>query len=141
MRKGLRDSRRSLLTGLLLLALSGCGSGSPPVREDIAKIPPEEHYGGSVKSLLYEFRAKVRKRGVAAAKKEIPLVLENLQGYEQQPLGEHLETMKKIEQMLKDTEKKLAGSMTKEEAVDAANTVAELGSKLPGKANENPRVE
>lgn len=140
MRKGLRESKRSLLTGLLL-ALAGCGSSTPSVREDIAKIPPEEHYGTSVKNMLYELRAKVRKRGVPAAKKEIPLVLENLQGYEQQPLGQNLETMKKIEQILKDTEKKLGGSVTKEEVVDAANTVADLGSKLPGKANENPRVE
>jgi hypothetical protein len=31
--------------------------------------------------------------------------------------------------------------MTKEEVVDVANTVADLASKLPGKANENPRVE
>jgi hypothetical protein len=141
MRKGLRDSRRSFLTGLLLLPLAGCGSSSGSVRDDIAKIPPEEHYGASVKNLLYEFRAKVRKRGVAAAKKEIPMVLENIQGYEQQPLGQNLETMKKIESILKDTQKRLAGSMTKEEVVDAANTVADLGSKLPGKANENPRVE
>ena len=140
MRKGLRDSRRSFLTGLLLLPLAGCGSSSGSVRDDIAKIPPEEHYGSSVKNLLYEFRAKVRKRGIPAAKKEIPMVLENLQGYEQQPLGQNLETMKKIEQILKDTEKKL-GSMKKEEVVDAANTVADLGSKLPGKAIENPRVE
>jgi hypothetical protein len=141
MRTGLNDSRRSFLTGLLLLPLAGCGSGAPSGREDIAKIPPEEHYGSSVKNLLYEFRAKVRKRGVPAAKKEIPIVLENIQGYEQQPLGQNLETMKKIEQLLKDTEKKLSGSITKEEVVDVANTVADLASKLPGKANENPRVE
>jgi hypothetical protein len=141
MRQELRDSRRSFLAGMLLLSLAGCGGPTTPVREEIEKISPAEHYGGSVKNMLYELKAKVRKRGVAAAKKEIPLVLENLQGYEQQPIGEHLETMKKIEQILKDTEKKLAGQMSKEEAVSAADTVADLGAKLPGKANENPRVE
>ena len=141
MRNDLRVSRRSFVYGSAFLILGGCGSGTPAVREDIAKLSPEELYGASVKSLLFEFRAKVRKRGVAAAKKEVPLVLENLQGYEQQPLGEHLETLKKIESTLKDLEQRAGGKMTKEEAVSSADMVGELAAKLPGKANENPRVE
>jgi hypothetical protein len=141
MRQELRDSRRTFLTGLLLLPLAGCGSSTPSVREDIAKQSPEELYGASIKSLLFEFRAKVRKRGVAAAKKEAPLVLENLAGYEQQPVGQHLETLKKIEDTLKDLEKRAGGKMTKEEAVSSADMIGDLAAKLPGKANENPRVE
>lgn len=116
----------------------GCGGDDPmAARPDIAAISMEEHYGASVKSMIYEFRAKVRKRGATAVNQELPLLLENLEGYEQQPLGDHAATYKEIVEKLKA----MSGATSKDAAVKAANEVGTLADKLPGKANDNPVVE
>jgi hypothetical protein len=68
----------------LVMLAAGCGSGQKSGRPDIDAIPEEELRGAAVKNSLYEFRAKVKKRGVSVAKAELPDLLEGLESYEKQ---------------------------------------------------------
>jgi hypothetical protein len=130
-----------LVAAIVTVNFSGCGGDDPDAaRPDIAAIPAEEHFGGAIKSVIYEFRAKVRKRGVPAAKAELPLLLENFDGYEQQALGEHEAIYKEIVDKLKALESSL-GSASRDSVVKAVNEIGTLADKLPGKANENPVVD
>jgi hypothetical protein len=132
---------RLLIAILTAAALAiGCSSKQTSGRPDIDAIPKEELYGASTKALLYEFRAKVRKRGTAAAKQEVPMLLENLEGYEKAPVGQHLETYKQIVEKLKALQGTLA-TATKDSAVKIADEIGTLADKLPGKADQNPIVE
>jgi len=125
---------------LLTLSVFGCGSSQPSGRPDLDAIPREELHGASTKSMLYEFRAKVRKYGVNAAKQELPQLLEGLENYEQQPVGQHKDTYKQIFEKLKALQGTLA-SASKDAAIKAADEIGTLADKLPGKANPNPQVE
>ena len=134
----------SLFAFLLLVVplAPGCGSrGQPSGRPDIDAIPEIERRGAATKADIYEFRAKVRKRGVAAAKQDLPDLLASLEGYERLKLGEHKETYKQIVEKLKALQGQLAGSPSKEAVVKAVDEIGALADKLPGKANENPTVE
>lgn len=131
----------SIGISFFLLGSIGCGGDDPmDARPDIASQKKEDLYGASIKSLLYEFRAKVQKRGVVAAKQELPILLENFEGYEQQPLGEHAATYKEIYDKLKALEGSL-GSASKDAVTKAAEEIGTLADKLPGKADPNPRVD
>ncbi len=130
------------LTALVIgLALCGCGSGQQSGRPDLDAIPDEELHGSSTKGMLYEFRAKVRKRGVQAAKAEVPVLLESFADVEQQPVGGHLDTYRQIAAKLQELQTTLAGSPTKEAVVKAAEEIGTLADKLPGTADPNPQVE
>jgi len=132
----------SLLLALAIApGLCGCGSGQPSGRPDLDAIPDEELHGASTKGMLYEFRAKVRKRGVAAAKTELPSLLEGFKDYEKQPVGKHKDTYRQIAEKLKTLEGTLAASPTKDTVVKAADEIGTLADKLPGKANPNPQVD
>lgn len=130
---------RRFLATLVLALFAGCGE--EPARPDIAAQPKEDLFGAAIKSQLYEFRAKVRKRGTAAAKQELPGLLENLQGFEKQPLGTHKETFQQIMDKLKALQTAVAGPASKNAAIAAADEIGTLADKLPGKANDNPVVE
>ena len=132
-----------VLLAALVIALSicGCGSGQPSGRPDLDAIPDAELHGASTKGMLYEFRAKVRKRGVPAAKQELPMLLESFAGYQQQPVGKHLDTYRQIADKLKALQSTLAASPTKDAVVKAADEIGALADKLPGQANPNPQVE
>src|SRR5262245_7646511 len=93
-----------LATLALVSAWAGCGSGQPSGRPDLDAIPDEELHGASTKGMLYEFRAKVRKRGAAAAKAELPALLESFQDYEKQPVGKHKDIYREIAEKLKALE-------------------------------------
>src|SRR5690349_19693827 len=72
--------RNCCFVGLLFTAvLLGCSSRQKSGRPDIDAIPEIEHRGAATKSALYEFRAKVRKRGAAAVKQDLPDLIENVQ--------------------------------------------------------------
>lgn len=131
----------SLLLALAALLSGGC-SGSQPSsgRPEVEDVSAEEHFGAASKALLYEFRAKVRKLGVAGAKQDLPQVLEGFEGYEQRKLGEHTATYKEIFDKLKALEGSLA-SANRDAVVKAADEIGVLADKLPGKANPNPEVE
>jgi hypothetical protein len=122
-----------------LVAL-GCSSGQTSGRPDIDAIPEVELRGAATKASLYEFRAKVRKRGVSAAKQDLPDLIESLEGYEKLKLGEHQETYKQIVEKLKAFQGTL-GAATKDSAVKTADEIGALADKLPGKADPNPQVE
>lgn len=124
-----------------LVGVSGCGSDEPPARQDILDKAPEELHGSSTKAMLYEFRAIVRKRGTAGAKAELPILLENFEGYEETPVGDHLDTYTQIVEKLKSLETMLAGSASDEEVKAVIEEVGKLADTLPGEANENPTVE
>jgi hypothetical protein len=126
---------------LISLCAFGCSSSQPSGRPDLDAIPREELHGASTKSMLYEFRAKVRKRGAAAAKQELPQLVESLQDYEKQPVGQHKETYKQIFDKIKSLETALAASPSKDAVVKAADEIGTLADKLPGKANPNPSIE
>ena len=137
---------RSRWTRLFIIAFSaslslGCGSSGPPPREDIAAIPPEEHFSKSTKTAIYEFCAKVRKRGVKGAQQALPEVLEPLDGYENRPLGKHADVYKQIYDKLKSIESMVSGSTTDAAVKQAVEELDELTDQLPGEAVENPRVE
>jgi hypothetical protein len=123
---------------LVALGICGCGGGGPAAdREDIAKTSDVEHYGKMIKAQIYEFRAKVRKRGPAVIKSELPLLLETFQGNESQPLGEHAPTYKEIADKLKAME----SITSKDAAIKAVDQIGALADKLPGTANQNPVVD
>lgn len=125
--------------GIALFAL-GCGSGQTSGRPDIDAIADEDHYANDVKGQLYEFRAKVRRRGVEGVKRELPQLLEGFEGYEKRKLGSHAATCKEIVEKLKALEGTLA-SASRDAVVKAADEIGTLADKLPGDANPNPQVE
>jgi len=125
--------------GIALFAL-GCGSGQTSGRPDIDAIPDEDHFAKDVKGQLYEFRAKVRKRGVNGAKQELPQLLEGFEGYEKRRLGAHAATCKEIVDKLKALEGAVA-SANRDAVVKAVEEIGTLADKLPGTANPNPEVE
>lgn len=125
----------------LLTSAAGCGgSKQSSGRPEVENVSDEEHFGAASKAALYEFRAKVRKRGVAAAKQELPQLLESFDGYEKRKLGASASVYKEIVEKLKAVEGTLA-SANRDAVVKAADEVGTLADKLPGKANPNPEVE
>ena len=135
-------ARVGLLVSMLATVLfTACSSGQKSGRPDIDAIPEVELRGAADKKDLYEFRAKVKKRGVAAAKQDLPDLLAGLEHYEKFKLGAHKETYKQIVEKLKALQSDLAGSPTKESVGKAADEIGALADKLPGKANSNPTVE
>ena len=125
----------SLGAALVFTSLAG-GCGWSSGRADIDAISDEEHFGMAVKATLYEFRAKVRKHGVEAARQEAPALLESLEGYEKRKLGEHDGTYKQIVEKLKALESSGGG-----DAAKVAEEIGALADKLPGTANPDPEVE
>ena len=100
-----------------------------------------ERRGAATKADIYVFRANVRRRGISAAKQELPDLLSSVEGYEKLKLGEHKETYKQIVEKLKALEGLLAGSPSKDAVVKAVDEIGTIAAKLPGTANENPVVE
>jgi hypothetical protein len=139
----LRSSPFLLWIPLLGAALlTGCGGGGQKSgRPDIDATPEIELRGSADKAQIYEFRAKVKKRGVAAAKQDLPDLLASLENYEKLKLGQHKETYKQIVEKLKAMQADLAGSPTKESVTKLADEIGALADKLPGTANANPTVE
>jgi hypothetical protein len=131
----------ALLLAILFANSFGCSSGQPSGRPDIDAIPDEELHGASTKAMLYEFRAKVKKRGVKAAKDELPVLLESFEGLEKRPVGQHLDTYKQIAEKLQALNGTLAGNPSADAVTKAANEIGALADKLPGKADPNPLVE
>jgi hypothetical protein len=132
----------SLLFAMSAVAMfSGCGGGQPSGRPDIDAIPEIEHRGRAVKDSIYEFRAKVKKRGVNAAKQELPELMPVIEAYQNLKLGEHTQTIKDLYAKLKELEGALAGSPTKDAVLKTVEEAAAIAGKLPGDANENPIVE
>jgi hypothetical protein len=129
------------LAAAIVIASSGCsGKQTPSGRPEVESVTDEEHFGASSKALLYEFRAKVRKRGVAAAQQDLPQLLESFDGYEKRKLGQSTATYKEIVEKLKALQGTL-GSANRDAVVKAADEIGALADKLPGKANPNPEVE
>jgi hypothetical protein len=140
--------RRVQISALMLVfalpiatGLPGCGSDAPPARPEILNAPAEDLHGAAQKAILYEFRAKIRKHGVAGARQELPNMLESFESYEAAPVGNHGDTYKQIYEKLQALETTLAGSPTDEQVKQAAEEIGTLADKLPGKADENPQVE
>jgi hypothetical protein len=124
----------------LVLAAGCMGSQQSSGRPEVEGVSDAEHFGKASKVLLYDFRAKVRKHGVIAAKQELPQLLESFEGYERRKLGDSAATYKEIVEKLKALEGSL-GSASREAAIKAADEVGALADKLPGTANPNPEVE
>ena len=122
------------------LVVSGCSSRQPSGRPDIDAIPEAELRGAAIKASVYELQAKVRKRGVAAVKQDLPDLIEILTAYERLKLGEHQDTYKQINEKLKALQAS-AASATKDSAIKAADEIGALADKLPGKAEKKPVVE
>jgi hypothetical protein len=129
------------LASFLVSATLGCSSGQSSGRPDLDAIPEIERRGEATKADIYMFRAKVKKRGVNAAKADLPDLIASLENYEKLKLGEHKETYKQILEKLKALEGVLSGSPTKDAVVKAVDEVVAVAEKLPGKADPNPVVE
>jgi hypothetical protein len=98
----------------------------------------DDLYGASHKAMLYELRAKVRKRGAAAAKQELPDIIDGLQGSEKLPVSaQYKDTCKQIVEKLKA----LQGAANDAAAKATAEEIGKLADSLPGKADQNPQVE
>jgi len=139
MHQGCRFSR--ILTAALLISAAGCGGGQPSSgRPEVENVSAAEHFGAASKALLYEFRAKVRKRGAEAAKVALPEVLESFDGLEKRDLGNDLASYREIVEKLKAMEAP-AASGNRDAVVKAAEEIGTLADKLPGTANPNPEVE
>ena len=131
----------SLLWAAVMVLGSGCSESQPSSgRPEVEDVSAEVHFGAASKAVLYELRAKVRKRGVAAAQQDLPQVLESFEGYEQRKLGDSTATYKEIVEKLKALEGSL-GSASRDAAVKAVDEIGALADKLPGNANPNPEVE
>jgi hypothetical protein len=141
----MRECSARVLANLLLIAatiFTGCSSGQRSGRPDLDAIPEEERRGSATKADLYLFRAKVRKRGVAAAKQDVPELVESMSAYEKLKVGQgYKDTMKQIVEKLTALQNDLNGSPTKESVTKAAEEIGTLADKLPGKAEANPQVE
>jgi hypothetical protein len=125
----------------LTIAAVGCGgSSSSSGRPEVDSVSDEEHFGAASKALLYEFRAKVRKRGVEAAKQEVPQLLEAFEGHEKRNLGDSAAAYQEIVEKLTALQGTL-GSANRDAVIKAADEIGALADKLPGKANANPEVE
>ncbi len=127
----------TLVTAFIL----GCGGGQRSGRPDIDEIPEIEHRGGATKTQIYEFRALVKKRGIAGAKQALPDLLEGIQAHEKLKLGEHNATYKEIAEKLKALQTELAGSPAKDAVEKAVDGIVAVAEKLPGKGNPNATVE
>jgi len=125
----------------LALLTAGCGSRRNTGRPDIDAIPEIEHRGGATKSAIYEFRAKVRKRGVAAAKQDLPDLLENIEAHQKLKLGAHNATYKELADKLKALQTELGGSPSKDAVLKTIDEICTIAEKLPGQANKEPTVE
>ncbi len=132
-----------IATVVLLASLQGCGrSGQPSGRPDIDAIPEEELRGAATKDEIYLLRARVRKRGVAAAKQDLPNLIEGLSNLEKLKVGQgYKDTVKQIVEKLTALQGTLAGSATKDAVLKAVDEVVAIAEKLPGKADPNPSVE
>lgn len=124
-----------------MLLGGGCSSGQKSGRPDIDAIPKEELYGASTKALLYEFRAKVRKRGIAIAKQDLPDIIDGLKNYEKRPVGKYKDVYKQIVEKLNALQTLIAGTPTKAQLDAAVDEIGKLADGLPGKADPNPQVE
>jgi hypothetical protein len=123
------------------LLFAGCpGAQQSSGRPEVENVSAAEHFGAASKALLYEFRAKVRKRGAEAAKAELPQMLESFEGLEKRELGTDLATYQEILAKLKAMEGP-AASGDRNAVVAAAEEIGTLADKLPGEANPNPEVE
>jgi hypothetical protein len=133
--------RNCCFVGMLVVSiLVGCSSRQKSGRPDIDAIPEIEHRGAATKSALYEFRAKVRKRGAAAVKQDLPDLIENVQAHEKLKLGPHNATYKELAEKLKAVQAE-AGSGSKDSILKKVDEAVAVAEKLPGKANDNPSVE
>jgi hypothetical protein len=138
MRPGLRPCG---IVAVALLIAAGCTGGQQSSgRPEVENVSAAEHFGAASKALLYEFRAKVRKRGAEAAKAELPQMLESFEGLEKRELGTDLATYQEILAKLKAMEGP-AASGDRNAVVAAAEEIGTLADKLPGEANPNPEVE
>src|SRR5947207_7884312 len=124
---------------LTLILAIGCGSGGQKSgRPDIDAVPEIERRGAGTKAQIYEFRAKVKKHGVSAAKAELPDLLASLEQYEKLKVTkEYKDTMKQIVDKLRALQSDLAGSPTKESVTKSVDEIGALADKLPGQANPN----
>lgn len=128
----------SLLIGSVFV---GCGSGRRSGRPDIDAIPEIELRGAATKAALYEFRAKVKKRGVNAAKQDLPDLLENIQAHEKLKLGAHNATYKELAEKLQALQGELGSSPSKDALVKKIDEICTVAEKLPGEASKEPEVE
>ena len=125
---------------LLLATCIGCGGGQKSGRPDIDAMSKDDIQGSADKAQIYELRAKIKKRGPAAVKQDLPDLIETLSAYEKRPVSaQYKETMKQIVEKLKGLESQLGGS--KDTALKSVDEIAALADKLPGKAEQNPTVE
>jgi len=127
-------------TSMFLVSIPGCfGSGRSSGRPDIDAIPEEELRGAATKSDIYQFRAKDRKRGVAAVKQDLPDLLGGLSSYEQLKVTQaYKDTMKQIVEKMTALQGTLGGSPSKDAVVKAVDEIVAIAEKLPGKADPNP---
>ena len=125
---------------IILVSAVGCSGGQKSGRPDIDALPKDELQGSADKAQIYELRAKIKKRGPAAVKQDLPDIVESLSAYEKRPVSpQYKETMKQIVDKLKGLESELGGS--KDAVLKSADEIAALADKLPGKAEQNPTVE
>ncbi len=131
----------ALYLGVVLATLAtGCSSRQPSGRPDLDAIPEIELYGAATKNAVYELRAKVARRGAAAAKQDLPDLIENVQAHEKLKLGPHNATYKELAEKLKAVQSEVGGG-SKDAILKKVDEAVAVAEKLPGKANEKPLVE
>ena len=136
----------SYLGGSLLLLIAmvagGCsGGGQPSGRPDLDATPEADRRAAATKADLYDFCAKVKKRGGNAAKQDLPDLLASMEAHEKLKLGAHQETYKQIVEKLKTLQGLISGSPAKPALDAAVEELKKVADKLPGNANPNPQVE
>jgi hypothetical protein len=110
----------------------GCSSAPPP--------PPSspETYARNVKASVYEFCFLARQQGVRGASAELSTALENVEGYEEQHLGDHYGKYQQIVEKLKALKQQLSGTMNNQQLKTSIDEIEALANDLPGEASKKP---
>ncbi len=118
-----------LSASLALVGLVGCGSSSDVPAPGMGA--PEVEYAKSVKALVADLAQSYKQAGLDGLKSGIEGAVENMEAYEENPVGEHEETYKQIAEGVQSLQQLLQGSPKKSEVEAKLKELQSLADKLP----------
>jgi hypothetical protein len=128
--------RKIIATSVILLSLAtGCGSGtgtgsggSPGVQA----LEPEVNYAQMIRVEVAEIgNSMQQEEGVAAGEGQVEMLLENMEGYEEKPVGEHKAVYDQIYQGAKDLKAMYERKAPANEIQEKAQELATVAEQLP----------
>lgn len=121
----------SVLAGILLTA-AGCGGGSDSQRTDFPQRSPEADYAESVRQMTNDLERALQSEGLSTVETESMGFVETMATYEDEPVGEHKETYKKIYEGGKELQSMFKqGSASEQQVRSKIEELQSLAEKLP----------